>query len=294
MGDKIKGCQKSKMSRRNTKEDLLFNGLVSYLESLKGFSNLDLVKRPQSTESVIQEWQERNNAILAPDLRRFYLNSDGISLKWFSSLYNEDDVIGVMEVQPLAEVSRFKGASRLGHAYCIQNCKPYGSAYIVLSPMVSEPELVHVASTEPAISINGIYFFDEEMGDWLHISDSFTGYFRLMISCLGIKGWQLGYRRRKIGTGWPVWTMNWLYFYAPEISEIIAKGKRNADSANCNLQLAPPKALQNSTIVHRVDIDKIQKIAAKVKEMNQLKFDALTVEAALQQIQQLKNSNSNT
>ena len=204
---------------RQSKEDLLFLGLIPYIESLTGVVEVSWSQSKSASAQTISNFEQTNQVILPRDYVNFLMQTDGICLKWISSLYSSDDALGVIQINELAETSRNAFGSRFQDAFSIQNCGPFGSVYMTI-PSRSSSTAAETGDAY-ASSDTGIYFLDKESGDWIYITSSFSNYFRLMVSCLGIKGWQLGYKSKE-RLSWPQWTRNWLFFYCQDAAKIIA------------------------------------------------------------------------
>ena len=71
--------EKSKFSQKLHSE-LLFGGLVPYLESCPGVTQVHCFSRPPVTHLDLSIWEQSNSAQLPNDLKQFLLLSDGVFL----------------------------------------------------------------------------------------------------------------------------------------------------------------------------------------------------------------------
>jgi hypothetical protein len=197
-----------------------------------------------------------------------------------------------MEINSLENTTRREG-SKLKDVFCIQNCEPFGSVYMTIPFQFQSAEDGHHLQAG-----NDIYFLDKESGEWIYITNSFSNYFRLMISSLGIKGWQLAYKAtNKIGNGWSLWTMNWMYFYCKEAATIIANQDQEEKEAlllvkQSDHQIELEKMLWGSKSLHSkkpqvgqaINMDKVIK-NVQIWNENHANTSNLTVELLVGQIQ---------
>jgi hypothetical protein len=271
------------MTTRQSKEDLFFKGLIPYIESLTGVVNTSWSPSPPACPASISTFEQTNQVILPKDYVSFLMQADGICLEWFSSLYSTDDALGVIEIAPLTEIRRNGVGSRFQDAFLIQNCEPFGSVYMTI------PSSRSIVENGDASDTN-IYFLDKESGDWIFITNSFSNYFRLMVSCLGIKGWQLAYRS-KIQLGWPQWTKNWLFFYAKDAARILAsrlvsdEQRRAQKETGLDMRSPQPVIIQKyKTRKTTISMDKVAKTVQMWKEING-NAENLSVEVLMEQLQ---------
>ncbi|KAJ3338941.1 Tubulin polyglutamylase complex subunit 2 [Kappamyces sp. JEL0680] len=212
----------------------LFHGILPYIESLPGSCAVKLNKKLGVSVVDVTAWEDTHQVTLPNDLKRFLATSDGIQLQWSTNFHGEVEEIGCIEVKSLHEMSRTQRPGHY-HTFVLHDCRPYGSVHLTMDAAGSS-----------------VQFLEHETGEWTFLAPSFSAYFRLQLSCLGIHGWQMGYTQH----GWPVWTMNWMYFYTPEIASIISKARH-----------CPARSLVSSGAVpKKVDIDRVLKTVSVCKD----------------------------
>lgn len=174
-----------------------FNGLMPYLESLPGSRDVKLKKHVGLTHSSIQLWEDQKDVTLPLDLIQFLTVTNGVSLSWSSSYSSK--VVGEIIINPLDEMN----VARVDeyNLICIHDNAPFGRV------------LLHLDTSRVSLHTSDYK---------LHkIANSFSDYVRLLISTLGIRGWQMAYTEE----GWHSECINMMYFYAPEVANLILRGK---------------------------------------------------------------------
>jgi hypothetical protein len=194
-----------------SKDDSFLNGIVPYIESLPGVHSVKVIKRSGISSAQLVLLQDRFGA-LPKDYSSFLKFCDGFQISWSCCLHGANQDMGLLEIESSRAILEWNGILTppmlLNHQpILIQKCESFGFAALFLSKEESP-----------------VYFYNEQAREWILLANSFLSYTRLMISCLGIFGWQLGYAKDR-HKAWPVWTMNWMYFYAPEMASIIIKSR---------------------------------------------------------------------
>uniref|UniRef100_A0A8C6UJG4 Tubulin polyglutamylase complex subunit 2 n=1 Tax=Neogobius melanostomus TaxID=47308 RepID=A0A8C6UJG4_9GOBI len=189
----------------------LFNGIFSLTENMPGVADVRFAEREPADKRSLLSWEQRNTCILPEDLRDFYLTTDGFMLNWSVKLDNESVPLGSMTVnsvsrlsplvQPVSLFSRpnapslsdldwdddtggavspphFDSRSRV---FELDSCGGNGKVCLVYnncSPVVAQ-------SSE-------VWFLDRSLC-WHFLSSSFTSFYRLMITHLGLPEWEYNY-----------------------------------------------------------------------------------------------------
>lgn len=167
------------MSHQKELLEQLFPGVIAHLESLDGVTDIKFHQKPPVSESVLDAW-ERSNAVKLPDDLRAILNvSNGFELCWFVKFGNFAPIkIGSLSLSSLDDfivnMDSFNDKIEAYTISCdIETCH-YGQACIILPP-TSEPQI----------------WFKPFKAESFMVAKSFSSYFRLMTSFLGIIGWQM-------------------------------------------------------------------------------------------------------
>ncbi|XP_058271217.1 tubulin polyglutamylase complex subunit 2 [Hemibagrus wyckioides] len=185
-------------------------GITRVLESLPGVSDVRFVEKEPAEKRCLLSWEQKNNCILPEDLKDFYLTTDGFTLTWSSKLENELVPVGCMVINSLAklrllvqsniyslpsaptladldfkdefeeseerEEPHFDSRSRI---FELDPCGGNGRACLVYKDCT--PDVVAEQSE--------IWFLDRSLY-WHFLTSSFTAYYRLMITHLGLPEWQ--------------------------------------------------------------------------------------------------------
>ncbi|XP_051932708.1 tubulin polyglutamylase complex subunit 2 isoform X2 [Hippocampus zosterae] len=208
-----------------TKERLAFKcvperltlGITRILESMPGVVDVRLAEREPAEKRNLLSWEQRNNCILPEDLRDFYLTTDGFTLTWNVKLDNECVPLGCMTInsvgrlQPLLQPTpvfslpnapsladldwdessaecglpnastppHFDSRSRI---FELDSCG--GNGKVCLAYKNSTPGVVAQQSE--------IWFLDRSLC-WHFLTATFSSYYRLMITHLGLPEWQYSF-----------------------------------------------------------------------------------------------------
>jgi hypothetical protein len=190
------------MSPHKELAEQLFPGVIPHLEQLPGVTDIKFFPKPPIALGTITSWERCNGVVLTDDLVAVLSVSAGFELSWSSNFNNTILEMGSLKLNALQDFSVTTDVihDKVGpYTFCfmIENCEPYGETYLLYPSTTSEPEI----------------WFRTLKAEWFMITKSYSAYFRLMASFLGIKGWQLGYYKKR---GWAQDTQNWLYFYVPK------------------------------------------------------------------------------
>lgn len=187
----------------------MLSGFIPYLESLPHVTEVKLHKKVPASSALIQNWEAQNHQ-LPEDFKRFLLVTDGLMVLWSAQIKSEPMLVGKIDINSLEQLTPFvtsedkriwsHGPDNCSASYILEDCEPYGKVC-----------LCYTKTNETQI-----WFYASHEQMWFMIANDFSGYYRLMISCCGILGWQLGY-----GSRWPAWTANWMQFYSPGMAGLI-------------------------------------------------------------------------
>ncbi|KAJ3321200.1 Tubulin polyglutamylase complex subunit 2 [Boothiomyces sp. JEL0866] len=202
--------------------DSMLSGVVPYIESLPKVQSVKLNKKPPALQSSISLWERTYQKTLPQDYKTFLNITDGMHLIWTSCFFQNDIVIGKINICGIEQFipSRIN-SSEITHAFVLEECQPYGNTCLCFKGDQVQ-----------------IWFYNYETENWLYLTDSFSNYFRLSTACLGIIGWQL-YQKL------PTWTLNFMCFYTPEMLEILtAKSRKIKQEKNEFINVSSEKILK--------------------------------------------------
>ncbi|XP_077429058.1 tubulin polyglutamylase complex subunit 2 isoform X1 [Vanacampus margaritifer] len=209
-----------------TKDSLAFKcvperltlGITRILENMPGVVDVLLAEREPAEKMSLLSWEQKNNCILPEDLRDFYLTTDGFTLTWNVKLDNESVPLGCITVnsvgrlQPLlqptrvfslpnapsladldweessAECAGLANASTPPHfdsrSRIFELDSSGGNGKVCLAYKNSTPGVVAQQSE--------IWFLDRSLC-WHFLTTTFSSYYRLMITHLGLPEWQYSF-----------------------------------------------------------------------------------------------------
>ncbi|XP_069043546.1 tubulin polyglutamylase complex subunit 2 isoform X1 [Lepisosteus oculatus] len=229
------------MSGSEVKEfvERLTLGITRVLESFPGVTDVRFVERGPAERHTLQTWEQRNSCVLPEDLKDFYLTMDGFQLSWSSKLDSEPVPLGsmvinsVLKLQPLCQSSVYSlpssptladldyeddGQGNAVHNEC-QPAKPHfdsRSRVFELDPCNGSGRvcLVYTNAKPGAVAEQCEVWFLDRALYWHFLAASFTAYYRLMITHLGLPEWQ--YRFTPYGPS--PQAKQWACLYRPLIS----------------------------------------------------------------------------
>ncbi|XP_072238717.1 tubulin polyglutamylase complex subunit 2 isoform X2 [Leuresthes tenuis] len=207
-----------------TKESLVYKGvaerltlgIIRILENMPGVVDVRFAEREPAEKRTLLSWEQKNTCILPEDLRDFYLTTDGFTLTWNVKLDNECVPLGCMMINSVARlcpllqpISLFSlpnapsladldweesSTGRLEHApaaphfdarsriFELDSCGGNGKVCLVYKNCT--PGVVAQKSE--------IWFLDRSLC-WHFLTATFTSYYRLMITHLGLPEWQYAF-----------------------------------------------------------------------------------------------------
>ncbi|XP_066566803.1 tubulin polyglutamylase complex subunit 2 isoform X2 [Amia ocellicauda] len=223
-------------------------GIARVLDSLPGVMDVQLVEREPAERHMLLSWEQKHDCVLPEDLKDFYLTMDGFHLSWSSKLDGEPLPLGCMVVNsvskllPLCQspVYSLPSTPTLADLDCEEDregldCQlqePHfdsRSRIFELDPCSGNGKVCLVyRNTEPGAVAEQceVWFLDLALY-WHYLTSSFTAYYRLMITHLGLPEWQ--YRFTPYG---PSPQARWACLYQPL-------------TTHCDLQTDPGEPLLN-------------------------------------------------
>ncbi|KAM4583149.1 tubulin polyglutamylase complex subunit 2 [Fundulus diaphanus] len=192
-------------------------GITRILENMPGVVDVRFAERDPAEKRSLLSWEQKNTCILPEDLRDFYLTTDGFTLTWSVKLDDECVPLGCMLInsvgrlcpllqpvsvfslpnapsladldweesgsesglEPAQSAPHFDARSRI---YELDSCGGNGKVCLVYKNCT--PGVVAQQSE--------IWFLDRSLC-WHFLTATFTAYYRLMITHLGLPEWQYAY-----------------------------------------------------------------------------------------------------
>lgn len=202
-------------------------GVSRILESMPGVADVRLAEREPAEKRSLLSWEQKNACILPEDLRDFYLTTDGFTLTWAvkldskllpgsSTTRDERVPLGCMSINGVAKLCpllqpvslfslpnapsladldweedhsegpapgpslpHFDSRSRI---FELDSCDGNGKVCLVYKSCT--PGVVAQQSE--------VWFLDRSLC-WHFLTSTFTSYYRLMVTHLGLPEWQYGF-----------------------------------------------------------------------------------------------------
>ncbi|CAI5688452.1 unnamed protein product [Oreochromis niloticus] len=242
-------------------------GITRILENMPGVVDVRFAEREPAEKRSLLSWEQKNTCILPEDLRDFYLTTDGFTLTWSVKLDSECVPLGCMMINSVARlcpllqpVSLFSlpNAPSLADLDWEESGTESGSARVPVAPHFDSRSrifeldscggngkvcLVYKNCTPGVVAQRSeIWFLDRSLC-WHFLTTTFTSYYRLMITHLGLPEWQ--YHFTPYG---PSPQAKWASLYQPL-------------TFNCELSLADPAG---DLYLNKLDPSKAFKGKAKV------------------------------
>ncbi|MED6244248.1 Tubulin polyglutamylase complex subunit 2 [Ataeniobius toweri] len=192
-------------------------GITRILENMPGVVDVRFAEREPAEKRTLLFWEQKNTCILPEDLRDFYLTTDGFTLTWSVKVDDECVPLGCMMInsvgrlcpllQPISVFS-LPNAPSLADLDWEESSSETG-----LEPAPSAPHfdsrsriyeldscggngkvcLVYKNCTPGVVAQHSeIWFLDRSLC-WHFLTATFTAYYRLMITHLGLPEWQYAY-----------------------------------------------------------------------------------------------------
>ncbi|XP_077458180.1 tubulin polyglutamylase complex subunit 2 [Stigmatopora argus] len=192
-------------------------GITGILENLPGVTDVRLAEREPAEKRGLLSWEQKNNCILPEDLRDFYLTTDGFTLTWNVKLDNECIPLGCMTINSVGRLQPLRQPTPL---FSLPNTPSLADLDWEESGadcgLTSAPTLPHFDSRSRIFELdscggNGkvclvykntitgvvaqqseIWFLDFSLC-WHFLTATFSSYYRLMITHLGLPEWQYSF-----------------------------------------------------------------------------------------------------
>uniref|UniRef100_A0A8D0Z7T4 Tubulin polyglutamylase complex subunit 2 n=2 Tax=Sus scrofa TaxID=9823 RepID=A0A8D0Z7T4_PIG len=144
-------------------------GITRILESSPGVTEVTIVEKVPAERHMISSWEQKNNCLLPEDLKNFYLMTNGFHMTWSVKL-------DAGENQP--EKPHFDSRSVI---FELDPCNGNGKVCLVYK------------RGKPALAQDSEIWFLDRALYWHFLTDTFTAYYRLLITHLGLPQWQYAF-----------------------------------------------------------------------------------------------------
>ncbi|KAJ7999703.1 hypothetical protein DPEC_G00197160 [Dallia pectoralis] len=189
-------------------------GITRMLESMPGVMDVRVVEREPVEKRCLLSWEQRYACVLPEDLRDFYLSTDGFTLTWSAKLENDFVPLGCMV---LNSVSNLRPLCQSMSVFSLPNAPSLADLdWDEDQAEESGPAEPHFDSRSRIFELdpcsgNGkvclvfkncskgvvaqqceVWFLDRSLF-WHFLTPTFTAYYRLMITHLGLPEWQYAF-----------------------------------------------------------------------------------------------------
>ncbi|KUF88356.1 Tubulin polyglutamylase complex subunit 2 [Phytophthora nicotianae] len=169
--------------------DAISLGVFSYLQAHERVSRVESKPFVGATQMEFGLWEQKNSPNMLPeDLRRFYSIANGLSVKWFAPFCEKTTLVGHFLLNSLQDLHRLSitdlpSKCRAADMHrldmkkvpCVQAC---------LLSLDLDYNHTRNRAEEPQV------WFRDIRGKWSFLAETFTNYYRMMLTHLGIISWQ--------------------------------------------------------------------------------------------------------
>uniref|UniRef100_A0A803VHM6 Tubulin polyglutamylase complex subunit 2 n=1 Tax=Ficedula albicollis TaxID=59894 RepID=A0A803VHM6_FICAL len=240
--------------------DKLTLGVTRILETSPGVAEVNFVEKEPAECHTIVSWEQKNSCVLPEDLKNFYLMTDGFQMTWSVKTDDTPMPLGSMVINSVSKLCRLGGSSMytLPSAPTLADLeddtdeegdgdkpeKPHfdsRSLIFELDPCNGNGKVCLVYKhAEPVVSPDTEIWFLDRALYWHFLTKTFTAYYRLLITHLGLPQWQYAFTSYGVSPQ----AKQWFNMYKP-ITINTALLSEEADSFVNKLD--PNKELEEAT-----------------------------------------------
>ncbi|KAM3845174.1 tubulin polyglutamylase complex subunit 2 isoform 2-T4 [Vipera latastei] len=185
-------------------------GVTRLLETSPGVTEVMFLEKEPAERHAIISWEQKNACFLPEDLKNFYLMTDGFQMTWNVKFDDNPVSLGCMMVNSISKLTRLS----VSPAYALPSAptladledsdeeegnkeqpkRPHLDSRSLIFELDScsgtgKVCLVYKNTKAVASPESEIWFLDRGLY-WHFLTKSFTAYYRLMITHLGLPQWQ--------------------------------------------------------------------------------------------------------
>ncbi|XP_074064115.1 tubulin polyglutamylase complex subunit 2-like isoform X4 [Macrotis lagotis] len=197
----------------NTKPHLekLTLGITRILESSPGVTKVKIMEKEPAERHMIASWELKNDCAMPEDLKNFYLMTNGFHMVWSVKLDDQPVPLGCLVINSIANLTQLTQSAMytLPNSPTLEDLddeedednedqpeKPHFDSRNIIFELDScngngKVCLVY-KRTSPVAKESKIWFLDRALY-WHFLTDSFTAYYRLLITHLGLPQWQYAF-----------------------------------------------------------------------------------------------------
>ncbi|KAF7473701.1 tubulin polyglutamylase complex subunit 2 [Marmota monax] len=187
-------------------------GITRILESSPGVTEVTILEKAPAERHMISSWEQKNNCVMPEDLKNFYLMTNGFHMTWSVKLDEHIIPLGSMTINSISKLTQLNQSSM----YSLPNAptladleddtyeasedqpeKPHFDSRNVIFELDScsgngKVCLVYKSGKPASAQDTEIWFLDRALY-WHFLTDTFTAYYRLLITHLGLPQWQYAF-----------------------------------------------------------------------------------------------------
>lgn len=217
------GCSKPHLEK-------LTLGITRILESSPGVTEVTIIEKAPAERHMISSWEQKNNCVLPEDVKNFYLMTNGFHMTWSVKLDEHTIPLGNMAINSITKLTQLNQSSM----YSLPNAptladleddaeeanenqpeKPHfdsRSVLFELDPCNGNGKVCLVYKKgKPALAKDTEIWFLDRALYWHFLTDTFTAYYRLLITHLGLPQWQYAFTNYGISPQ----AKQWFNMYKP-------------------------------------------------------------------------------
>ncbi|XP_023606641.1 tubulin polyglutamylase complex subunit 2 isoform X2 [Myotis lucifugus] len=149
-------------------------GVTRILESSPGVTEVTIIEKAPAERHMISSWEQKNNCVLPEDIKNFYLVTNGFHMTWSVKLDEHTIPLGNMAINSITKLTQLNQSSM----YSLPNAP-------TLADLEDDIQEALAQDTE-------IWFLDRALY-WHFLTDTFTAYYRLLLTHLGLPQWQYAF-----------------------------------------------------------------------------------------------------
>ncbi|XP_059563168.1 tubulin polyglutamylase complex subunit 2 isoform X1 [Myotis daubentonii] len=187
-------------------------GVTRILESSPGVTEVTIIEKAPAERHMISSWEQKNNCVLPEDIKNFYLVTNGFHMTWSVKLDEHTIPLGNMAINSITKLTQLNQSSM----YSLPNAptladleddtqeasenqpeKPHfdsRSVIFELDPCNGNGKVCLVYKKgKPALAQDTEIWFLDRALYWHFLTDTFTAYYRLLLTHLGLPQWQYAF-----------------------------------------------------------------------------------------------------
>ncbi|XP_072453128.1 tubulin polyglutamylase complex subunit 2-like isoform X6 [Notamacropus eugenii] len=186
-------------------------GITRILEASPGVTKVRIMEKEPAERHMIASWELKNDCVMPEDLKNFYLMTNGFHMVWSVKLDDQPVPLGCLTINSIANLTQLTQSAMytLPNSPTLEDLddeeeeanedqpeKPHFDSRSIIFELDScngngKVCLVY-RRTSPVAKESKIWFLDRALY-WHFLTDSFTAYYRLLITHLGLPQWQYAF-----------------------------------------------------------------------------------------------------